>query len=172
MSGEVTPRVRVKSKAGNTNGEDVRQMAYDLRLAGYAYRAIPDFLPPNPDTGRPYTHAIVQRWVTELLEERRAEPREGLRQMEAERLDAYMLSLHQKWTATNDPRYMALILDVQQRRARLLGLDAPTLVDTNVTIAEAEDAALADLVAQARAKAQEARRASESARSEQGVPGT
>jgi membrane protein involved in colicin uptake len=110
--------------------------------------------------------------VTELLEERRAEPREGLRQMEAERLDAYMLSLHTKWTATNDPRYMALLLDVQQRRARLLGLDAPTVVDTNVTIEQREDAELGDLIEQARRKAQEARKASQSAQTEQGVPGT
>jgi hypothetical protein len=172
MSGEVAPRVRVKSKAGNTNDEHIRLMAYDFRLAGYPYRAIPPLLPLNPVTGRPYTHAIVQRWVTELIEEKRAEPREALRIMEAERLDAYMLSLHKKWADTNDPRYMALLLDVQQRRARLLGLDAPTVVDTNVTIEQREDAELGDLIEQARRKAQEARSAAESAQTEQGVPGT
>lgn len=153
-------------RANDLPSEETRLTAYRLRLQGLALREIPNHLPDNPGTGRPYSHVQVDRWIKAIVEQNRAPLREQLREMEGQRLDVYMTTLHEKYERAaaagreqDAQRWMALLLDVQQRRARLFGLDAPvvSVVDTNVTIVQQEDADLAAQVDAARKAAQAAR---------------
>lgn len=160
--------LNARTRANEAPSEEVRMMAYKLRLQGLALREIPLHLPDNPNTGRPYSHGAIALWVKGILEENRAPVREELREMEGQRLDVYITSMHEQYERSlargdheNAQRWMAKLLDVQARRARLFGLDAPVVIDTHVTTAAAEDNALADRVEEARRAAQAARAAAE-----------
>jgi transposase-like protein len=129
-----------------------------MRLAGLSYEQIGKTLDVSAST--------VFRWVEKILEERREEPRKAIITMELARLDAYHAELSLRWQQTKDTKVMALMLSVQDRRAKLLGLDAPTRVDTSVSVLDAEDDALAAAVAQAQKRARAAREAAQEARTE------
>jgi len=59
------------------------------------------------------------------------------RRIELERLDKMTLSL---FTRRNDPRTADTLLRIMERRAKLLGLDSPTLIDTrNQTVVVKRD---------------------------------
>lgn len=161
---EITLAARTRSN--DVPSEETRLIAYKLRLQGLALREIPNHLPDNPNTGRPYSHVAVGNWIREIIEQNRAPIREELREMEGQRLDAYMASYHRQYEAAiaagrqqDAQRWAALTLDVQNRRARLFGLDAPvvSVIDTNVTVGQQEDSELAAKVDAARKAAQAAR---------------
>jgi hypothetical protein len=110
----------------------------------------------------------VDNWIKAIIEENRAPVREELREMEGQRLDVYLKSLHERYELAvakgreaDAHRWMALLLDVQQRRARLFGLDAPVVIDTHVTTEQVEDRELAARVEAAREAAQAARSAAQ-----------
>jgi DNA-binding transcriptional MerR regulator len=166
MPGEGKTVVRARARHNDAASEELRQLAYKLRLQGMALREITEYLPVNPATQRPYSHIAVRSWIKELIEQERAPVREELREMEGQRLDVYMQSLHAKYELAaakgrdaDAQRWMALLLDVQQRRARLFGLDAPVVIDTHVTTTQVEDTELAARVEEARQAAQAARQA-------------
>lgn len=92
--------------------------ALDLRLAGASYREIGTALGIDPSTAYDY----IDRMLTEaapLLEDV-----EKARQVELERLDKMQRSL---WTRVLAGDHAAdyLVLKVMDRRAKLMGLDAP-----------------------------------------------
>jgi hypothetical protein len=162
--------VRARARHNDAASQELRQLAYNLRLKGLALREITQHLPDNPATGRPYSHIAVRDWIKELIEDERAPVREELREMEGQRLDVYMKSLHDKYEAAaakgreaDAQRWMALLLDVQQRRARLFGLDAPVVIDTHVTTSQVEDSQLQDRIDAAREAARTARETAQGA---------
>jgi hypothetical protein len=168
---EVT--LAARTRRNYTVDEDTRMLAYKLRLQGLSLREIPLHLPSNPSTNRPYSHVAIGEWIKDIVEENRAPVREELREMEGQRLDVYIKSLHEKYELAaakgrdaDAQRWMALLLDVQQRRARLFGLDAPVVIDTHVTTEQVEDRELAARVQAAREAAQAAREAAQT----EGVP--
>lgn len=96
-----------------------RSTCFELRRAGWSYRAIGDKLGINP--------AQAYRYVRSALDEinaRANEAVEEMRALELQRLDRLQSGL---WTsaAGGDPKAAAVVLKVFERRAKLLGLDAP-----------------------------------------------
>jgi DNA-binding transcriptional MerR regulator len=97
-----------------------QRQALELRKAGLDYESIAKQLG--------YAHfqsayKAVQTALTRTLQE----PADEVRQLEVKRLDAILVSL---WPAVHkgDVQSIAQALKVMERRARLLGLDAPTKI--------------------------------------------
>lgn len=108
-------------------GHDARvtqrvQQALDLRIEGASYRQIARQL----DVAVKTIYMDVQGALGEL-DTLNGEKAERLRELEARRLDALQLPLAPAVRA-GDPRAILAAVRILERRARLLGLDAPTLV--------------------------------------------
>lgn len=97
--------------------ETLRQKALELRIAGASYRQIATTLQIATSTA----HDYVTGGVADLQEHNLVLTGE-YRQIELARLDALLLAL---WPKRAEPRYHDSILRNMERRARLLGLDAP-----------------------------------------------
>ena len=128
--------------ASTAKAEARRIQALDLRLAGASYRQIGDTL------GVSHVQAI--RDVATMIKEYATEPADQVRKAEAARLDKLMLA-HWPQAIKGDVRATTMVLQIMDRRARLLGLNAPQKIDiTNWirTMAEREgldpDAAVRD----------------------------
>jgi len=92
--------------------------AYELRLQGHSYVEIGDRMKLSPIEARNY----VRQGLTYIQEEL-AEKVEEMRTLELERIDS-MLEAH--WASRHIPRHADVILKLQERRAKLVGLDVPT----------------------------------------------
>jgi len=78
------------------------------------------------------TRQAAHKLVKATLEDTRTklfEDIEAVRAMEVRRTEALLLGL---WPNRNQPRVADTILRILERRARLLGLDAPTRIDERV----------------------------------------
>jgi len=96
--------------------------ALELRRAGATYDAIADRL---GYTNRGAAYKAVQRGLRRTIQE----PADELRQLEVERLDRLLTAV---WRSAMGGNLGAVdrVLRVAERRARLLGLDAPTKIET------------------------------------------
>lgn len=139
-----------------------REQAFHLRLAGATYSAIGAAL----GISKQAAHSLV----LETLDETRIKTAEAVaqvRELEVARIDAIVAKL---WAQRGDPRTADTILRAIDRRARLLGLDAPTKVEADVVsnlgpMTDDERAARIDAIFE-RARA---RRAAAAARGQLGV---
>ncbi len=109
----------------NTDARSLK--ALGLRLAGTSYRTIGRMLDVS------YTQA--HRDVHYMLKEVVSEPAEQVRHAELARLDRLMLA---HWPAAIKGDYWAttVVLQIMDRRIRLLGLDAPHRIDITGWIRE------------------------------------
>ncbi len=96
------------------------QQALDLRMSSKSYSEIAKTMGCSKHTA----HNLVMKGLAEL-EAKTKEKAEQVRQMEVMRVDAIIESL---WENRGVPRASEVILKAQERRARLLGLDAPAKV--------------------------------------------
>jgi hypothetical protein len=110
----------VSQRAGRKASQSAerRSKALELRIAGASFEQI----------GQALGIATSAAWkhVTSALDQTKAklaENAERVRAIEVRRLDAIVMSL---WGRRSDPRHADTILRAMDRRARLLGLDAPT----------------------------------------------
>lgn len=113
---------RAPQKAGKKrirNREMVGQ-ALELRKAGASYAAIGETL----GMSKTRAYELVMEGLRDL-NDRAAEVGADVKRLELERVDALLLAL---WPQRKNPRVVDSILRAMDRRARLLGLDAPTLV--------------------------------------------
>lgn len=97
--------------------------ALQLRIEGYNYREIGSML--LNDKGEPMSHGAAWQMVQKALLELREANRElaaDARDFELQRLDEQLKAL---WEKRGDPRVADSLLRIGQRRADLLGLDAP-----------------------------------------------
>ena len=102
--------------------------ALELRMAGATYRKIATQLGyPNP--GNAY------RAVARLLTEHARESAEQVRAMELARLDRLLLAVWGK-AAAGDVAAVDRALRVMERRARIMGIDAPQKIDISGWIRE------------------------------------
>ena len=101
--------------------------ALELRLAGASYRQI------GLQTG--VSHAQAFRDVQTILKEYLTEPTEEVRKVELGRLDSLLVAHWIKATA-GDYKATTMVLAIMDRRARLLGLDAPVRIDITAWIRE------------------------------------
>lgn len=94
--------------------------ALELRLAGHGYAHIAAELACSLSTA----HTLVKRALNRIPEPQAAE----LKRLELERLDALQAGL---WKAAASGAYLSVdrVLAIMQRRAALLGLDAPQRID-------------------------------------------
>jgi hypothetical protein len=92
--------------------------ALELRKAGATYQAIAEQLG--------YAHAKgAYKAVASALKLTLREPADGLRELEVARLDAMLLALWRR-VQSGDEKAVDRALRIMERRARLLGLDAPS----------------------------------------------
>ena len=95
-----------------------QQAALKLRLTGMSHRAIAEALGVSD-------HTTIQGRIAGALKEIIREPAEAVLKMELERLDVMLLGLW-KQAAGGDLQALDRALKIQDRRAKYLGLDAPT----------------------------------------------
>jgi len=98
------------------DAEKTRQ-ALELRKAGLTYEAIASRLGYANRSG---AFKSVERGLRSILRE----PADDLRTLELERLDTVQVGLWQK-ARTGDVQSIDRLLRIMERRAKLLGLDAP-----------------------------------------------
>jgi hypothetical protein len=97
-----------------------RVKALDLRKAGLTYRRIAEELKVNVRTA--YTDVQDELAALKTLTGKAAE---DIRELELRRLDDYTLGLTPA-ARRGDVRAVIALVRVQERRAKLLGIDAPT----------------------------------------------
>lgn len=108
----------IKPKRPGKKRAERMAKALKLREAGSTYEQIGNIL--NISLTQAY------RDVTDALHLTIQEPADQLRETEARRLDALMRSLWRKATNTDSPQQLGAvdrIIRIQERRAKLLGLD-------------------------------------------------
>lgn len=111
---------------------EARQTAMELRKGGMSYRAIAQTMGVNVHTAYDYVQA-------ELLELRKetTEDTQTVRDMELARCDEMMAGLEEGIKA-GDPMSVNAAIRVMERRARLMGLDAPEKKSVTGVIVSAE----------------------------------
>ena len=93
--------------------------ALDLRKAGFTFREIADKLDMSLGQAHKYVHDELKNLAAQALDSA-----DELRQMELERLDMLIKGL-EPMAAVGKPDAVSAYLRVMERRAKLLGLDAP-----------------------------------------------
>ena len=120
MAGTVKRDLRKADRAERT------RKALEMRKTGATYDVIARTL-------RLANRGVAFNLVRDAIAAITKEPAEDVLAMELERLDALMVA---HWnTAKVDPRSAALVLQILDRRARYLGLDAPQRIETDVNLA-------------------------------------
>lgn len=100
--------------------------AINLRRTGMTYMEIAHELGYSD-------HAGALRAVRRGLQRALQEPADDLRQIEAARLDRAQEKIWAK-VEDGDPKAITVLLRIMERRAKLLGLDAPTVIQQDVTV--------------------------------------
>lgn len=111
-------RASVKRDLSKATVKEHQRRALELRLTGMSHRAIAEALGVSD-------HTTIGKRVNTALKEITREPAEAVRNMELERLDRMLVAI---WDKVSDGDVQALdrALKIQDRRAKYLGLDAPT----------------------------------------------
>lgn len=134
----------VSNKAGVA--EQARE-AYELKLAGWSHAKIAQKLGVSHGTVVNRIKAHIEVRVQPLADE--------LRAVMVDRLDLCIERLHQQIQDDDQAgrlaRNVEVLVKVEERRAKLLGVDAPERVEAIVTEVTQEDVALAELVNEAKA---------------------
>lgn len=115
------------------NIEERRQQALDYRKAGYSYRDIGARLEVSHEQARRDVEAALAALVEDTKDSA-----EQLRQLELERLDMLTKAL-EPMAAVGNPGAVNSFLRVMERRAKLLGLDAPVKQDINLDVSKLTD---------------------------------
>lgn len=112
----------------------------ELRKAGATFDEIAQALDYRDKSG-------AKRAFDRAMRATIQQPADEIRFLEVERLDAMQKALWPKVTA-GDTKAIGQCLNVMDRRARLLGLDAPTRQHVTVITRDATEQAIAELEAQ------------------------
>lgn len=130
---------------------DRRARLIQARIDGVPFQEIAD----NPDFGYDGNASAARKDFSRACRETMDAEKEAAdtwRQLELDRLDHYLLSLAER-VDRGEPRAIEVAIKVGERRARLLGIDAP--VRAEVTVEEAptaEDLELRDMINEAKAR--------------------
>lgn len=96
-----------------------RQQAFQFRIKGYSYRAIADEL--HVDVATAYADVLAEM---AYLRQTTTELAEQVREQSLARMDAAVKGL-EPLVAQGNPKAVQALIQVESRRARLLGLDQP-----------------------------------------------
>ena len=122
----------MESEPLNAENFDARALkALDMRLGGSTYRQIGAALAVS--------HATAFSDVQRMLREYAAEPATQVRDAEVARLDRLMAG-HWDKAINGDVNSTRTVLTIMDRRAKLLGLDAPQKLDVTGWIREMAEA--------------------------------
>lgn len=118
----------MRSQTNKVKAADKQRQALELRKAGVTYARIAEQLGYRSPSG---AHKAVELALKSVL----SEPAEEVRQLELERLDSMLLAL---WPQVRNGNHGAIdrALRVMERRARLLGLDAPVKQDIKAELSK------------------------------------
>ncbi len=108
-----------KNKGEKEEAIERKYKAFEFRKSGMSYRDIGKEL--DISGGQAYQDVM---WVLKTIINDHKEDVEQYKQMELERLDEYVKSLDWKKNMGNF-KTIEIMLKIQDRRAKLLGLDAP-----------------------------------------------
>ena len=111
----------MSSQQNAVNASDKQRQALELRKAGVSYVMIAEKLGYRGPSG---AHAAVASGLKRTLQE----PADELRKLEVERLDSMLLAINAQVKQGNHGA-IDRALRIMERRAKLLGLDAPTRQD-------------------------------------------
>ena len=114
--------MRQKSSVATVERE---AQALSLRRRGMPYNDIATYMGLS---GPGAAYRIVQRGLCRLIQE----PADDVRAMELDRLDTFLFRLSGR-IELGDTKAIDTALKVMDRRAKLMGLDAPTKVQAEVT---------------------------------------
>lgn len=106
-----------------------RDQAVKLRIQGATFAEIGKLLTP------PVTESWARRLVVQALESSRPENVAQLRKLEQERLDRLIFAVWAK-ALRGDTQAVLSVLRIMERRAKLLGLDAPMKIDWRESAAQ------------------------------------
>jgi hypothetical protein len=137
----------------------VGEKILDRRNAGETMTAICESLNISLSTG--------QRWMQLSLATRTPLSVDEFRRQQNDRLDRTQRTIEEQIEIANAlgrdgkiiqaanlrSQAIALQLRLDERRAKLNGIDAPIRVDANVTVMDSQDAELAEIIAETRARA-------------------
>ena len=120
--------------------------AFRLRKLGHSYSQIAEAIGVSITTA----HRYVKREIEALIKE----PAEEVRKLELERLDYLLDRTLQALDrdGSDESKLVPTALRVMERRAKLLGLDAPVKAEVAVTEVTRDDLELTELINEQRAK--------------------
>lgn len=124
-----------KTTKRNIEAAERQAQALALRRDGYTFAMIALEVGFSHPSG-------AYKAVETALDRTVREPAEALRELELCRLDSYLDALSPK-IKQGEPRSMGVALKISERRARLLGLDAPAKYQVTEVTIETEEQALA-----------------------------
>lgn len=123
---------------------DQAARCYQLRLKGRTIRAIATEVGIAKSTAQDRLDSHIRDLVLPLADE--------VRLLELDRLDSWAARLEDRLDDGEAPeRLIPVALKVQERRARLMGLDAPERADVTVHEVSEQDVELAALIREAKA---------------------
>lgn len=132
----------ITRKADYKPGDEVRltereRQVLDLRITGKSFREIAEIVGYANEGG---AYKAVQRALQATIQE----PADELRRIEGERLNELFEVAFARATGGGDKALLAIdrCLQIQARRAALLGLDAPIRIEEHVISEDAVDAEL------------------------------
>lgn len=141
---------QVESNRAAVAEQQVR--CYELRLTGMSIVAISKATGIARSTVHDRIQSEISARVLPLADE--------VRKMELDRLDRWLAKLDAQIAKDQSvARNVEVAVRVSERRAKLLGLDAPERVEATITEVTQEDIALAELVAEAQMQAATAEQA-------------
>lgn len=115
-------RLRAKTSGANVKALESRERALELRLRGLTF----DRIGADMKISRQAAHQLVVRAMKDAREQV-DQAADDLRAVEVSRLDALLAGLWPK-ALKGDPGSIDRVLKIAERRAKLLGLDAPQRV--------------------------------------------
>ena len=154
--------MRETKNTKRAKGGEKRKTALQLHVEGLTFKAIGAQL----GVTKQRAHQLVQQELAEAAIERKAVAHQAL-DADLERVDFVLRSMAP--LMASDPRAAQTYLKALERRARLLGLDAPTRTDGTTTLTGPDGGAVAIEIAQAEPSALHARLAAAAARATRGA---
>lgn len=140
---------RTHTVANKVETAEQSRRCYELKLAGWSHDKIAAELKVSHGTVQKRIDAHIALRVQPLADE--------LRAVMVDRLDLCIERLHDQIqddeAAHRLARNIEVLVKVEERRAKLLGVDAPERVEATVHEVSATDVALAELVREAQAAA-------------------
>jgi Zn-dependent oligopeptidase len=135
------------SRANPADRAEQQVEAYTLRLAGLSLREIAARMEVS--------HTHVANLIRAECEERVLPLADEVRQMEIDRFDSWLWKLHEQIEAGHQvARNIEVAVKVSERRARLLGVDAPAQAEVNTTVQHKPNEVL-ELIEQVRERVEE-----------------